>query len=95
MGKTFHTGRKMMIHLIGMTGITLIIVRASIFHGLRDWLLEKRPKDVGYLFTCTQCMGFWVGLIGGVVYFDILTALMYAGGVSLLSMVADRWIMRD
>jgi hypothetical protein len=76
----------------GLTGMTLIIVRAAIFHRLRDWLLRIRPNDIGYLFTCVQCMGFWVGLFGGVFYADILTAPLYAGAVSLLAILADGWI---
>ena len=52
-----------MLLLLGLTGFTLIIVRGSVFHGLREWLSAKRPQDIGYLFTCSQCMGFWVGIL--------------------------------
>ena len=83
-----------MIELLGLTGITLIIVRAAIFQGFREWLLIKRPNDIGYLFTCPQCMGVWMGLLGGAVYADFLTAPLYAGAVSLLAMMADKWMQR-
>ena len=83
-----------MLLLLGLTGLTLIIVRGTIFHSLRDWLLAKRPKDVGYLFTCPQCMGFWVGLLGGTIYGVFWLAPMFAGAVSLAAMMADRWMVR-
>ena len=80
--------------LLGFAGLTLIIVRGTIFHGLREWLLARRPKDVGYLFTCPQCMGFWVGLFGGAVYGGLLLAPIYAGAVSLVAAMVDRWMVR-
>ena len=56
------------------------------------WLLVKRPRDVGYLFTCPQCMGFWIGLFGGMVYAGFLLAPVFAGAVSLAAMMVDRWM---
>jgi len=82
-----------MITILGLTGITLIIVRAEIFSRLRTWLLRVRPNDLGYLSTCPQCMGFWVGLLGGTVHVDVFAAPLYAGAVSLLAMLADRMIL--
>jgi hypothetical protein len=80
--------------MTGLTGLTLIIVRGAVFHDVRDWLLLLRPDDLGYLLTCPQCMGFWIGLLGGAVYADFLTAPLYAGAVSLLAMVTDKWMQR-
>ena len=79
--------------ILGLTGITFLIVRAEIFHGLRKWLLAWRPKDVGDLFTCPQCMGFWIGLFGGAVYAGFLIAPIYAGAVSLVAAMVDRWMV--
>ena len=83
----------MLLELAGLTGLTLIIVRAAIFKRLRDWFLQVRPDDIGYLFTCPQCMGFWLGLFGGMVYGGIFPAPLYAGAVSLLAMLADKWYL--
>lgn len=81
--------------MTGLTGLTLIIVRGAVFHDLRDWLLLLRPDDLGYLSTCPQCMGFWMGWFGGVVYADyFLTIPLYAGAVSLLAMLADHAILQ-
>jgi hypothetical protein len=84
-----------MLLLLGFTGITLIIVRGDIFQSVRQWLLAKRPKDIGYLFTCCQCVGFWVGLLGGLVYADLLMVPLYAGAVSLLAMITDNWMLKN
>ena len=84
----------MILHLLGLTGITLIIVGATIFDRMRNWLLLKRPNDIGYLVTCPQCMGFWVGLFGGMIYADMLMMTpLYAGAVSLLALLIDKWLL--
>jgi hypothetical protein len=85
--------KTMLLLILGLTGLTLIIVRAAIFFRFRAWLLERRPNDLGYLFTCPQCMGFWMGLFGGLIYADFLTVPLYAGAVSLLAMLADRLVL--
>jgi hypothetical protein len=77
----------------GLTGMTMIIVRGAIFERFRGWLLEQRPNDLGYLFTCCQCMGFWIGLLGGIIYAEIGTSILYAGAVSLLSLLAEKWLL--
>ena len=73
--------------------MTMIGVRGAVFHSLRGWLLAKRPRDVGYLVNCPQCLGFWIGLFGGLVYADLLMVPLYAGAVSLLSVLADKWML--
>ena len=78
-----------MIECIGLTGITLVIVRGAVFDRFREWLLSVRPNDIGYLFTCCHCMGFWIGLFGGAIYADFFTAPLYAGAVSLLALMTD------
>ena len=79
--------------LLGLTGITLIVVRSEILSHVRGRLLAWRPKDVGYLVTCPHCMGFWIGLLGGLCYADLWCVPLYAGAVSLLAMIADRWML--
>jgi hypothetical protein len=85
-----------MLIVSGLTGLTLIIVRGVIFHSFRDWLLLKRPNDAGYLFTCCQCMGFWIGLLGSVPFCGVgLSAVLYAGAVSLSATLADKWMIKQ
>ena len=79
--------------LLGLTGITLIVVRSEILSHVRGRLLAWRPKDLGYLATCTHCMGFWIGLFGGLVYADLWSVPLYAGAVSLLAMLADQRLL--
>ena len=82
-----------MLLILGLTGIVLIIVRSAIFSHLRDWFLRLRPDDLGYLFTCPQCMGFWIGLFGGGIYADFLYAPLYAGAVSLMATLVDKAVL--
>ena len=83
----------MILILLGLTGVTMIAVRGAVFHSLRGWLLAVRPNDVGYLANCPQCLGFWVGLFGGLVYADLLLVPLYAGAVSLLAVLADKQLL--
>ena len=85
---------EIMLLVFGLTGLTLIVVRGAVFHSFRDWLLAKRPDDIGYLFTCPQCMGFWAGLFGGLLYAELFLVPLYAGAVSLLAMLVDRWMTK-
>lgn len=68
--------------LIG-TGITNIVVNASILNGIRDMLTNKSDFMSG-LLSCMLCSGFWVGVLLSVGYTDIG---LIAGGavVSLMS----------
>jgi len=65
-------------------GLTLIVVRGSIFEPIRNFvLLRAQPvvqdnnivsesfvlwRWVGKLLTCCQCSGFWCGMLIGVWY---------------------------
>jgi hypothetical protein len=81
------------LHLIGLVGVTLILVRGSIFARLR--------RSVPIL-GCAQCLGFWMGAVpsaygrfggpwtGWRNAIDILWNATIAGGViSLLSSLAE------
>lgn len=68
------------LFLLGTIGLTHIIVDSSIFAPLREWLKEKAPTveepvkcfsgkwiagKIGYMMTCYQCAGTWVGFLMG------------------------------
>ena len=89
----------------GLCGVTHILVRGRIFYSFRAWVMKHFPPDrtlIGYGVNCCQCVGFWVGLGGALAYrlavgFDDVatTALLIfltGGAVSLLSVLADRYI---
>lgn len=49
------------ILLFGAWAITSIFVNGSIFDKFRNYLIVKHPF-LGKLFSCTMCLGFWIGL---------------------------------
>jgi hypothetical protein len=50
------------ILLFAAWSITSIFVNGSIFDRFRTYLIVKHPF-LGKLFSCTMCLGFWVGLV--------------------------------
>ena len=74
----------------GQGSITLMQIISS--REVRRAALVHSPMTGIAFFTvnCPQCLGFWVGLFGGLLYADLLMVPLYAGAVSLLSVLADR-----
>lgn len=80
---------------IAFIGITLIIVRGTIFGPLqRLW-----PA----IFRCAQCVGMWVGMIAGASGLAgisqnhsaiVVNAIVVGGATSFLAMLADAILMR-
>lgn len=77
---------------VALVGVTLIIVRGTIFVGLR----KLSPS----LLDCTQCTGTWVGIAAGATgvaslgHGPVLDALLVGGAVSVLSMLTDGILMK-
>lgn len=53
------------LFILGVIGMTHIIVDASIFKWLRDLIDAKLPEKVAAAIHCYQCTGFWCGLFCG------------------------------
>lgn len=58
---------------LGVVGMTHIIVDASIFQWLRDYMDAKFPDKVSKLIHCYQCSGFWCGLFCGWAAFSVIS----------------------
>jgi|HubBroStandDraft_4_1064222.scaffolds.fasta_scaffold375191_3 hypothetical protein len=75
------------LHLFALVGATLIVVRGSIF----GWLQRLYPP----LFRCSQCTGFWVGVLAAVSgvlpagHGRAVDALVVGFAASFLSLAAD------
>jgi len=52
----------MLIFILSTIGLTFIVTQSYIFRPLRD-LAEKISPSLGKLLHCTQCFGFWSGLL--------------------------------
>lgn len=59
--------------ILACYGMTMIAVYGKIFDAIR-------PHH--YFFKCTMCMGFWVGLINAVCFFDMPFSAFIAGCIS-------------
>lgn len=59
-----------LLFLLGVVGMTMIIVDSTIMAPVRDLLKKVLPAKVYALFECYQCTGFWTGLIGGIILFQ-------------------------
>lgn len=53
------------LFVLGVVGMTHIIVDASIFQWLRDLFDKRLPEKVAKGIHCYQCTGFWCGLFCG------------------------------
>ena len=95
----------LIISLIVWTSVTIIWIHGEIFKFIKDsilfitpWILEEY---VATLLYCSQCSGFWVGIIG---YFiinpewinnnggPIITVILHGFVISLTSTILDRII---
>lgn len=56
---------EILLFILGVIGMTHIIVDASIFQWLRDWMDKHLSEKVSKLIHCYQCTGFWCGLFCG------------------------------
>lgn len=52
----------LIIFILSTIGITLIITQSYIFKGTRNYILKK-SATLGKLISCSQCVGFYIGLI--------------------------------
>jgi hypothetical protein len=77
---------------VALIGLTLIIVRGTIF----GWLQRLWPA----LFRCSQCTGMWVGMAAGASgvaqmgHGRVLDALIIGSATSFLSMLADAVLLK-
>lgn len=78
---------------IALIGVTLIIVRGTIFRGLQEGRLSA-------LFACSQCTGFWVGVAAGATQLASMghgawvDAILIGATTSFLSMAADAVLLK-
>ena len=79
---------------------TLLVVRSKIMESVRLWVMKYSDVDrisIGYAINCPQCMGIWIGLFVGILFYQVSPTLLFLTamtfGTSLLAMVADRYLL--
>lgn len=78
------------LEILGIVGLVLIVTASYIFEPIRLKLSHKYPI-LGTLISCSQCLGFWVGLGASFFILDEPWGgyLVFAGLVSLMSYLTD------
>jgi Protein of unknown function (DUF1360). len=71
-----------LLFILAAIGLTHIVVDSAVFSPLREWLKNQAPAieepvtkfsgrwlagKIGYLMTCYQCAGVWVGWFLGLI----------------------------
>ena len=56
-------------YILSSSGLTITLVLSSLFLPMRNFLKSK-ISWAGQLIDCPMCMGFWVGFVSSVVYFE-------------------------
>ena len=86
---------EILLFVLGVIGMTHIIVDATIFQWFRDYLDKNLPEKVSKLIHCYQCTGFWCGIFAGWAAFASITLpqLFLAGCAgSILSNFVALWM---
>jgi len=80
------------LDLIGAAGLAIIASTGRVMAPARA-MLRRHSKCLGQLVGCSMCIGFWVGVVWGVL---VLGAdgrvVLWGGAVSLVSYAADQAI---
>lgn len=75
----------MILELLGGIGLTFIVTQSFLFKGVRDYFTNKWIKKA---LSCTQCFGFWAGIVAGLIGGIFSTQLLLIGfSTSILSYV--------
>lgn len=64
---------EIILFILGVIGMTHIIVDATIFQWLRDLIDKYLPEKLAKGIHCYQCTGFWCGLFCGWAAFSAIT----------------------
>jgi len=71
------------------TSLTHIIATTSLLDNFREWLLKSEQHKVIELMTCYKCLGFWLGFILSMIYFEDFNVFSCICKGLLVSLVSD------
>jgi hypothetical protein len=61
----------LMVFMIISASCTVVLARAEILERPKGWIIDRLPvrleEPVGSLMYCSQCLGFWAGLVLSVI----------------------------
>ncbi len=73
---------QLLTFILACYGMTMIVVYSKIFEGVRNNLYSFNNELLTYMLKCCMCMGFWVGIINAICFFDLPFGVMVAGSIS-------------
>jgi len=80
------------IEILGLIGLSNIIINGIITKKLRAWLYTKN-EIVGSLLECAICVGFWTGFLYSLFFkskMDIcVNDILFGGMISILAFIID------
>ena len=84
----------LVIFVLASIGFCNIMIESFIMESLRNWIQGRVYPSVYKIFTCYQCMGFWTGLICGLILISLnpLIALCCGFAGSFLSTLAATFL---
>lgn len=92
------------IDLFVWAAVTVSLVKGEALDPIKEkiinWLPNRIDEFVGSLINCSQCAGFWIGILGALLYIpDCLNSwgttvgiILHGFCVSLISTIIDRGI---
>lgn len=59
---------QLLIYFMAVYATSWIVVEATIFHEIREWIFAQEPNNIVHLkiqqlISCIYCTSFWAGLI--------------------------------
>lgn len=68
----------MILFILGVIGMTHIIVGSELLGPLHEWIKPRWPH-LGKIMDCHECTGFWCGLVLGPLLSSNLFVIFVAG----------------
>lgn len=91
--------------IITATAVTVTLARAEILEMPKGWIIDRLPvrleKPIGSLMYCSQCMGFWFGIIISIFITPSISGIIGIDNIllgfisSYFSSLGDKIIYRD
>jgi hypothetical protein len=62
---------QLLTFILACYGMTMILVYSKIFEVLRNKLNSLKSELLTYMLKCCMCMGFWVGAVNAIFFFNL------------------------
>jgi uncharacterized membrane protein YqaE (UPF0057 family) len=84
----------LILFLLGVVGMTHIIVDSEIGEPLHEWITPRIPR-LAKLMDCYQCAGFWCGIALGLALLSYRPCIVFAAGCAGSFLAQVGWLVLD